>query len=180
MTPVYPVCGKKNIWFAITTLVTRDLSAPATNNGEVAGQYSELPPMAGMSIFSKVNLPIPRLSLPFLSLFASLVFILSTRSQNPFTIQSQLYEKRLEEPMKPQIILHLKMDSFYASMEMQVNPELRNKPVVIGADPKQAGVFFSTYSYEARAFGIRSAMPFSQALVSVLMLFIVLPILRSN
>ena len=69
--------------------------------------------------------------------------------------------------MEPRIILHLDMDSFYASVEMQAHPELRNKPVVIGADPKQGrgrGVV-STCSYEARAFGIRSAMPVSQAFV---------------
>jgi DNA polymerase IV (archaeal DinB-like DNA polymerase) len=67
--------------------------------------------------------------------------------------------------MKPRIILHLDMDSFYASVEMRAHPELRNKPVVIGADPKQGrgrGVV-STCSYEARAFGIRSAMSVSQA-----------------
>jgi DNA polymerase IV (DinB-like DNA polymerase) len=59
------------------------------------------------------------------------------------------------------------MDSFYASVEMQDRPELRGKPVVIGADPKQGkgrGVV-ATCSYEARAFGIRSAMPISQAFV---------------
>ena len=69
--------------------------------------------------------------------------------------------------MEPRIILHLDMDSFYASVEMQAHPELRHKPVVIGADPKQGrgrGVV-STCSYEARAFGIRSAMPVSQAFV---------------
>ena len=71
------------------------------------------------------------------------------------------------ELLKPRIILHLDMDSFYASVEMQAHPELRNKPVVIGADPKQGrgrGVV-STCSYEARTFGIRSAMPVSQAFV---------------
>jgi DNA polymerase IV (DinB-like DNA polymerase) len=65
------------------------------------------------------------------------------------------------------IILHLDMDSCYASVEMRERPEIRGKPVVIGADPKQGkgrGVV-ATCSYEARAFGIRSAMPISQAFV---------------
>lgn len=63
------------------------------------------------------------------------------------------------------ILIHIDMDSFYASVEMQRHPELEDKPLVIGADPKGGhgrGVV-STCSYKAREFGIRSAMPVSQA-----------------
>jgi len=73
----------------------------------------------------------------------------------------------IPQPGSSRIILHIDMDSFYASVEMNERPELRGKAVVIGADPKNGkgrGVV-STCSYEARAFGIRSAMPISQAFV---------------
>lgn len=66
-----------------------------------------------------------------------------------------------------QIILHMDMDSFYASAEMQRQPELHHLPVVVGADPKGGrgrGVV-CTCSYEARACGIRSAMPVSEAYI---------------
>jgi len=63
------------------------------------------------------------------------------------------------------IILHIDMDAFFAAVEQRDNPELIGKPVIIGADPKQGrgrGVV-STCSYEARKFGVHSAMPISQA-----------------
>jgi DNA polymerase IV (DinB-like DNA polymerase) len=57
------------------------------------------------------------------------------------------------------------MDSFYASVEIQQNPNLKGKPVIVGADPKAGtgrGVV-STSSYEARRYGVRSGMPISKA-----------------
>jgi nucleotidyltransferase/DNA polymerase involved in DNA repair len=62
-------------------------------------------------------------------------------------------------------ILHIDMDAFFAAVEQSDHPEWRGKPVVVGSDPKGGkgrGVV-STCSYEARRFGIRSAMPISKA-----------------
>jgi DNA polymerase IV (DinB-like DNA polymerase) len=66
---------------------------------------------------------------------------------------------------KPRIILHVDMDSFYASIEVREHPELKGRAVIIGADPKGGagrGVV-STCSYEARKYGVHSAMPISTA-----------------
>ncbi len=54
------------------------------------------------------------------------------------------------------------MDAFYASVEQRDRPELRGRPVIVGADPKGRGVV-SAASYEARRFGVHSAMPIRQA-----------------
>ena len=65
----------------------------------------------------------------------------------------------------PRIIFHIDLDAFFASVEQRDNPSLKGGPVIIGADPKGGkgrGVV-STCSYEARAFGIHSAMPISHA-----------------
>ncbi|MCK5348413.1 MAG: DNA polymerase IV, partial [Desulfobacula sp.] len=59
------------------------------------------------------------------------------------------------------MILHIDMDAFFASIEQRDNPGLKNRPVIVSGNSKRSVV--STASYEARAFGIRSAMPVFQA-----------------
>ena len=62
-------------------------------------------------------------------------------------------------------IIHIDMDAFFAAVEIRDNPQLKGKPVIIGSDPRQTGGrgVVSTCSYEARAFGIHSAMSSKEA-----------------
>jgi nucleotidyltransferase/DNA polymerase involved in DNA repair len=66
---------------------------------------------------------------------------------------------------RPRTILHVDMDAFFAAVEQRDRPELRGQPVIIGADPRggQGRGVVSTASYEARRFGVGSAMPISEA-----------------
>ncbi|MCH7604663.1 hypothetical protein IID24_01610 [Patescibacteria group bacterium] len=67
--------------------------------------------------------------------------------------------------MRERIILHIDMDCFFAQVEERESPHFKGKSVVVGAEPRDGkgrGVV-STANYEARKYGIHSAMPISQA-----------------
>lgn len=65
-------------------------------------------------------------------------------------------------PVEGRKIIHVDMDCFYAAVEVKYNPELRGRAIAIGGPANSRGVL-CTASYEARKFGVRSAMPSSQA-----------------
>ena len=69
----------------------------------------------------------------------------------------------VNEPAQTRSIIHLDMDCFYAAIEVRDRPELRGKPVGVGGARDRRGVL-TTCNYEARKFGVRSAMPTFMAL----------------
>jgi len=69
----------------------------------------------------------------------------------------------VEQDTKPRAIIHLDMDCFYAAIEVRDRPALRGKPVGVGGARDRRGVL-TTCNYEARKFGVRSAMPTFMAL----------------
>ncbi|NCA73210.1 MAG: DNA polymerase IV, partial [Sphingobacteriia bacterium] len=60
------------------------------------------------------------------------------------------------------LVMHVDLDAFYAAVEQRDRPEWRGRPLVVGAEPGRRGVV-ATCSYEARRFGVLSAMPIAEA-----------------
>ena len=73
--------------------------------------------------------------------------------------------RRMKEmyPKKGRVILHVDMNSFYASVEMAFDPSLKGKPLAIAGNPKERRGIIVTCSYEARKYGVKTTMPIWEA-----------------
>lgn len=99
-------------------------------------------------------------------MFVDFFYILDKRRKGMIAIEYGILKFREPKRETNRKIIHLDMDAFYASVEIRENPSLAGKPVIIGRHPRESGGrgVVATASYEARKFGVHSAMSSKEAL----------------